>query len=122
MNRLLFIIVAVLCMPAFTEPLQACESLEYRPPICARFWRSDVVFVGQVVDIKPLKKKPDNVYTYLMVRFMVEESFRGVSGPRVGVATATTMSPAPFSSEMPAVPLSDKVPSWPRPPLAEQLM
>ena len=122
MNRLLLIIVTMLCMAAFTEPVQACQCREYPTPICAQFWRSDAVFVGQVIDIKPLKKRPDNVYSYLMVRFMVQESFRGVSGPRVGVATATTMSPAPFSSEMPAVPLSDKVPSWPRPPLAEQLM
>jgi hypothetical protein len=42
-----------------------------------------------VLDIKPLKTKPDDVYTYVMSRFMVEESFRGVSGPIVGVGTAT---------------------------------
>jgi hypothetical protein len=83
-------IVALLCILAFTEPIQACECREYGTPICARFWRSDAVFVGQVVDIKPLKKKPDNVYTYVMVRFMVEESFRGVSGTIVGVGTANT--------------------------------
>jgi hypothetical protein len=89
MNRLLLIIVAMLCMPAFTESIQACECREYRTPICARFWRSDAVFVGQVVDIKPLKRKPDDVYTYVMSRFMVQESFRGVPGPIVGVGTAT---------------------------------
>lgn len=75
MNRLLFIILAVLCVPAFTEPVQACECREYRTPICAQFWRSDAVFVGQVLDIKPLKRKPDDVYTYVMSRFMVQESF-----------------------------------------------
>jgi hypothetical protein len=89
MNRLLLIILAVLCMPAFTESIQACECREYGTPICARFWRSDAVFVGQVVDLKPLKKKPDDVYTYVMSRFMVQESFRGVSGPIVDVGTAT---------------------------------
>ena len=96
MNRLLLIIVALLCMPAFTEPIQACQCREYGTPICAQFWRSDAVFVGQVVDIEPLQKRPDNVYTYLMIRFMVQESFRGVSGPRVGVATATTMCDTKF--------------------------
>lgn len=96
MNRPLLIIVTLLCVPAFTEPIQACQCREYGTPICARFWRSDAVFVGQVVDIKPLKKKPDNVYTYVMVRFTVQESFRGVSGPRVGVATATTMCDTQF--------------------------
>jgi hypothetical protein len=83
-------------MAAFTEPVQACQCREYGTPICAQFWRSDAVFVGQAVDIKPLQKKPDDVYTYVMVRFMVEESFRGVSGPRVGVATATTMCDTTF--------------------------
>jgi len=50
MNRLLLIIVAMLCLPAFTQPIQACECREYRTPICAQFWRSDAVFVGQVLD------------------------------------------------------------------------
>jgi hypothetical protein len=57
--------------------------------MCAQFWRSDAVFVGQVLDIEPLKRKPDNVYTDVMSRFMVQESFRGVSGPVVGIGTAT---------------------------------
>src|SRR4029434_4431454 len=96
MNRLLLIIVALLCIPAFTEPIQACQCREYGTPICARFCRSEAVLVGQVIDIKPLKKKPDNVYTYLMVRFMVQESFRGGSGPRVSVGTATTMCDTKF--------------------------
>ena len=96
MNRLLLIIVALLCIPAVTEPIQACQCKEYGTPICALFWRSDAVFVGQVIDIKALQKKPDNVYTYVMVRFMVQESFRGVSGARVGVATATTMCDTKF--------------------------
>ena len=88
MNRVLLIIVALLCIPAFTESIQACECREYQTPLCALYWRSDAVFVGQVVDIKPLKIKPDNVYTYVMVSFTVEESFRGVTGPRIGVGVA----------------------------------
>ena len=89
MNRLLLIIVALLCVPAFTQPIQGCQCGEYGTPMCAHFWRSDAVFLGEVVDIKPLKIKPDDVYTYVMVSFRVEESFRGVSGPRVGVGTVT---------------------------------
>lgn len=96
MNRLLLIIVALVCIPTVTESIQACQCREYGTPICARFWRSDAVFVGQVVDIKPLKNKPDNVYTYVMVRFRLQESFRGVSGPIVGVGTATTICDTKF--------------------------
>lgn len=89
MNRLLLIIVAVLCTPAFTHSVQACQCREYGTPICARFWRSDAVFVGRVVDIQPLKKVPDDVYTYVVASFAMKESFRGVSGRRIGVAVAT---------------------------------
>ncbi|HKO45588.1 MAG TPA: hypothetical protein VJU84_20095 [Pyrinomonadaceae bacterium] len=96
MSRLFIILVTVLCLPAFAETIQACQCREYGTPTCAKFWRSDAVFVGQVVDVKPLQKKPDNVYSYVMVRFIVQESFRGVSGTRVGVATATTMCDTTF--------------------------
>lgn len=89
MNRLVLIILAVLSVPAFTEPTQACQCREYGTPICAEFWRSDAVFVGQVVGIKPIPKKPDNVYTYVIVSFRVKEAFRGVDGQRVGVGVAT---------------------------------
>src|SRR5215813_10117384 len=89
MNRLLLIIVALLCMSEFTALIQACECREFRTPICAQFWRSDAVFVGQVVDIKSLKIKPDDVYTYVKVLFRVQESFRGVPGPIVGVGAVT---------------------------------
>ncbi len=95
MNRLI-LIIALLCLPSLANIILACQCREYGTPICAEFWRSDAVFVGQVVDIQPLKKKPDDVYTYLMVRFMVKESFRGVSGRRVSVATATTMCDTKF--------------------------
>ena len=91
MKCLLLFIVALLCAATFTQPIQACQCREYGTPICARFWRSDAVFVGQVVDIK-LKNTADNVYTYLMVTFIVEESFRGVSGPRIAVGTANGTS------------------------------
>src|SRR6478672_2713214 len=96
MNRLLLIIVFLLCFPAVTEPIRACECREYGTPICARFWRSDAVFIGKVVDIRPLQIKPDRVYTYLMVRFAVQESFRGGSGPIIRVGTATTMCDTHF--------------------------
>lgn len=96
MKRLLLFIVAVLCAATFAQPIQACQCREYGTPICTRYWRSDAVFVGEVRDIKPLKNRWDETYTYLLVTFAVQESFRGVSGPRVGVATATTMCDTVF--------------------------
>lgn len=46
---MLLMIVALLCAPAFAQPIQACQCREYGTPTCAQFWRSDAVFVGQVV-------------------------------------------------------------------------
>lgn len=89
MKRLLLIFVTLLCLPAFTEPVQACQCREHGTPICAQFWRSDAVFVGQVVDIKPLKKRRDSPYEYEVAHFVVQESFRGVPGAKVSVATVT---------------------------------
>jgi hypothetical protein len=96
MKRLLIIIVVVLCASTFTQPVQACLCREYGTPICARYWRSDAVFVGEVRDIKPLKNVWDDPYSYVLVTFAVQESFRGVSGPRIGIATATTMCDTVF--------------------------
>ena len=92
MNRLRLVIVALLCIPAFTEPIRACQCGEYGAPICARFWRSDAVFFGQVIDIKPIPQKPDDRYSYVMLRFSVQESFQGVSGSTVRVGTVTGTS------------------------------
>lgn len=89
MNRLFLIAIALLCIPAFSKPIQACECRAYGTPICALFWRSDAVFVGRVVDMKPMKVRPDDVYTYDTIHFVLEESFRGVSGRRVSVGVAT---------------------------------
>lgn len=96
MKRLLLFIVTVLCAATFTQSIQACLCREYGAPTCALYWRSDAVFIGEVVDVKPLKNRWDDTYTYLLVTFAVQESFRGVSGPRVGVATATTMCDTVF--------------------------
>ena len=101
MNRLILIVLIVIGVSAVTEPVHACQCREYGTPVCARFWRSDAVFFGRVIDIKPLKNKPDDVYTYVMVSFRVQESFRGVSGNRVEVATATTMCDTVFKKGKP---------------------
>ena len=52
MNRLFLIIVAMLWIPAFMEPAQACQCREYSTPICVQFWRADAVFIGQVLETK----------------------------------------------------------------------
>ena len=89
-NRpLLIVVVALLCLPVFTQSVQACQCREYGTPICAQFGRADAVFVGQVASLKRLKYKPDNTYTYVMADFVVQEAFRGVTGRRVGVGVAT---------------------------------
>ncbi len=103
MNRLILIVLIVIWVAAVTEPVHACQCREYGTPICARFWRSDAVFFGRVIDIKPLKKKPDDIYTYVMVTFRLQESFRGVSGNTVEIATAITICGPEFKKGKPYV-------------------
>ncbi len=89
MKRPVLIIVALFWILGSTAPIQACECIAYGTPICALYWRSDAVFVGKVVDIRPIKVRPDNTYTYVTATFRVDESFRGASGPRIEVSVAS---------------------------------
>ena len=89
MRRLLLIVMALFCSALFTEPAQACQCAEHGTPLCASFWRHDAVFVGRLVSIKSLKTKPDDIYQYVALHFVVEEPFRGVLSKRVVVGTST---------------------------------
>lgn len=51
------------------DPLM--QEIRFLDKLIDEFARGDAVFVGQVVDIKPIPKMQDNVYTYVMVTFGV---------------------------------------------------
>ena len=87
MKRFFLVVVTLVCLPFLKSEAQACQCVEYGTPLCASFWRHDAVFVGRLVSIKSLKTKPDDIYTYSALHFVVEEPFRGISSKRVIVGT-----------------------------------
>jgi hypothetical protein len=66
----------------------ACSCAEYGTPVCAAYGRADAVFTGVVTDFRKLPDEPRSPPVAL-VRFTVEESFKGVSAREV---EATTLS------------------------------
>jgi hypothetical protein len=59
---------------------------------CANYWSAPVIFAGQVSDISDTpttigQGANQQVYRQKLVRFVVEEAFRGVSGPEAEVVT-----------------------------------
>lgn len=87
MKRFLLILITLSWLSFFPDQARACQCVEYGVPVCAAYWRSDAVFVGLVQDITPVVKKSDREIPTVVLHFIVEQPFRGVSGNRVEVVT-----------------------------------
>ncbi len=71
---------------------------------CANYWRTPIVFVGQVSDISSTPTtigagERQQVYQQKLVRFNVEEALRGVSGPNAEVVTGNGGGDCGFAFE-----------------------
>ncbi|HKP73883.1 MAG TPA: carboxypeptidase-like regulatory domain-containing protein, partial [Pyrinomonadaceae bacterium] len=85
-RRLLAVIVFVL-LPSFAaEEVRACDCLFGGSAVCQEFWEMDVVFAGTVVGTSEIATEPAN-YKRRLVRFSVEQSYRGGAGAFVEVVT-----------------------------------
>jgi len=86
-----FLFVFLVASPVFVE---ACSCMSSGPP-CQSFWNTDVVFSGQVTEIKDNPVKPasdgDNKFASMFrtktVRLAVNESFRGSEEKTVEIET-----------------------------------
>jgi hypothetical protein len=87
MKHFLLILISIAWLPIVAEEAHACSCNEYDVPVCAAYWRADAVFAGQLLDITPVEKKSDNQIPTVMLHFIVEQPFRGVSGNRLDVET-----------------------------------
>jgi hypothetical protein len=85
-KHLLLILISFVALLFLAEAGRACTCIEYEVPVCAAYWRADAVFAGQILDITPVQKKPDQMPT-VTLHFIVEQAFRGISGNRVEVET-----------------------------------
>ena len=85
MKSLLLILLALTCLtlPA-KKPRPTCQCPEYGTPVCAAYWKSDAVFVGQLRDITPRSQSGPPT---AMLHFIVEQPFRGITSATVDIET-----------------------------------
>jgi hypothetical protein len=86
-KNLLLLFISFAYLPFIPTEANACTCDEYDVPVCSAYWRADAVFAGQILDITPVKKQSDNQMPTVMLHFIVEQPFRGVTGNRVEVET-----------------------------------
>src|SRR4030095_3945095 len=92
MKSLLLFLIVLTCLSISSQPVRACTCVEYGVPVCAAYWRSDAVFVGQLKDITPRDLKSTNSPPIATLHFIVEQPFRGISTAEVDVGTLSGTS------------------------------
>ncbi len=85
--RHIIIAVIILLLPCVAASVHACQCRERQPP-CAQYWEADAVFIGSVTEITPelVPYSDDRFLEYEMVKFDVEQSFRGIDGGKAELA------------------------------------
>ena len=83
-------IITVLVAVAWAHPADACSCLPSGPP-CQNLFQSDVVFVGTVTGIRPMRTPETErlVLERRIVAFNVEKGVRGINGSAVDVRTGS---------------------------------
>ena len=91
MKRSLVLLIALACFAISADAVLACQCLEYGAPVCARYWRADAVFVGQVREITPPDKAQQGLPTATL-HLIVEQPFRGITDATIDVRTLSGTS------------------------------
>jgi len=68
---------------------QACIPVGGPKPPCSVYWQADAVFVGVVSDITKAQREPKEPLDKLLLRFSVDQPYRGVDSSNVEVAATT---------------------------------
>lgn len=92
MKRLLFLLIALTWLTVGSTPVLACSCAESALPVCAAYWSSDAVFVGQLRDITPPGPRAANTLPVATLHFIVEQPFRGITTATVDVETLSGTS------------------------------
>ena len=92
MKCLLLLLIALIWLTIASNPVLACTCIEYGTPVCAVYWRSDAVFVGQLRDITPPDHKSTDTLPTATLHFIVEQPFRGITTATVDVGTLSGTS------------------------------
>jgi hypothetical protein len=83
---------SLLCLSVLLSACAAeaygCDCAFGGGPVCQDYWKASAVFVGTVIEIKTVKVKWGEVEVpQRLVRFSLDEPFRGVQGAQVEVLT-----------------------------------
>ena len=93
MKCLLLLLIALTCFTISSSSKPVCQCHEYDVPVCARYWRADAVFVGQLRDITPPPERPTaQTLPVATLHFIVEQPFRGITSATVDVETLSGTS------------------------------
>lgn len=93
MKPLFLLLFALTCFTLSSSSKPVCQCQEYDVPVCARYWTSDAVFVGQLRAITPPPERPTaNTLPVATLHFIVEQPFRGVTSATVDVETLSGTS------------------------------
>jgi 5-hydroxyisourate hydrolase-like protein (transthyretin family) len=83
------VLVAAAVLLAFAERTDACSCIT-GAPICETFWKTSVVFAGEVLEIRDAPEPiGEALFGRRVVRFRVEKSWRGEVAGEVQVRTGT---------------------------------
>jgi hypothetical protein len=90
MRYVIRIITMLLVAVAWAHPAGACSCLPSGPP-CQNLFQSDVVFVGTVTGLRPMRTPETErlVLERRIVAFNVEKGIRGINGSAVDVRTGS---------------------------------
>src|ERR1051325_9534658 len=82
------LLIALASFIISSNQVLGCTCGEYGVPVCARYWRSDAVFVGRLSDITPPEQASPPVMPVATLHFIVDQPFRGITTTNVDVETS----------------------------------
>jgi hypothetical protein len=82
------IVIAFALLAAPVPEAEACSCFEPGPP-CQAYWTTDVIFRGRVESISRPADRTVDPHQFVMVRFTLLETFKGIEGATVEVRTPT---------------------------------
>jgi hypothetical protein len=85
-HLLLLAALALMLLPGFASEVRACSCMFGGASPCEEYWQTDAVFAGTVVGSSEIKTEMAG-YKRRLVRFSVEESYRGIEGAFAEVVT-----------------------------------
>lgn len=91
-RKLILFALALAAWQLLAAEAKACSCLQYGTPACAAYWDADAVFAGVVTDVRKIPKDSPDAWPEALLRFVVEDAFRGLSVGELDVATPSGTS------------------------------